>query len=504
MAQEANEVAVRRRFAPRASAAPTKLEVAVIGTGFSGLCMGIELKRSGIHDFLLFERSARLGGTWRDNTYPGCACDIPSHLYSYSFEPNARWSRVFAPHDEILAYLDRCAEKYGLLPHVRTNQPIVEAVYDETTDRWTLRTASGERFSARFLVCGLGPLSNPSIPNVPGLERFEGTAMHSARWDHGYDFRGKRVAVVGTGASAIQIVPALQPEVASLHLFQRSPAWVIPKGDRAFSPLEKLVFARLPGARLAYRQALYWWHEFRGLAFFRPDMLDQVRLECRASMERSIRDPELRRRLTPDYGPGCKRILLSDDYYPALARPNVEVIDGGIDEVRAGSVVAEDGRETLVDAIVWCTGFRVHDYVGSMRIVGRNGAVLNDLWREQGASGFLGATVAGFPNLFTILGPNSGLSYSSMVVMIEGQARYARAAIHHVRARRLRSLEVKKEAQEGFNDDVQERTKRSALAESCNGWYHDRHGRNVTLWPGPTSLYRWKTRRFDPRDYILE
>lgn len=487
----------------RAVALVPRVDVAIVGSGFSGLCMAIELKRAGITDFVLFERAKRLGGTWRDNTYPGCACDIPSHLYSYSFEPNPTWSRVYAPHDEILAYLERVAAKYGVLGHVKLEHELEEAVFDRREGRWNLRMSGGRRYSARFLIGGLGPLSNPYVPSVPGLDRFEGRAMHSAAWDHSFDFRKKRVAVVGTGASSIQIVPQLQKKVASLHLFQRTPAWILPKKNRAFSPLEKLALAHLPLARRSYRQAIYLWHELKGLAFFRPDMIESVREANAKLMAESISDPAFRHRLTPSYAPGCKRILLSDDFYPALAQPNVEVLDGGIVEVREKAVVGKDGREIPVDAIVWGTGFRVQEHIGKTRVVGRDGVGLHDLWRDRGPRAYLGTSIHGFPNLFLILGPNSGLSYNSMVLMIEAQARYVRRAVEKLSTSGGSSIEVTAEAEARWNDEVARRSAQWMSGKSCESWYFDEKGRNTTLWPGSTVAFRWKTLRFDPRDYRI-
>lgn len=476
--------------------------VAIVGSGFAGLGVAAELRKAGIDDFVMLERGDALGGTWRDNHYPGCACDVPSHLYSFSFAPKHDWSRAFAPQAEIRAYLEQVADDLDLRRHVVLGREITDASWDDEASVWRLRARSGATLTANVLVMAIGALSNPSYPELPGIERFEGKQMHSARWDHDYDFAGKRVAVVGTGASAIQLVPQLQPEVAKLHLLQRTPPWVMPKPDRAYTRRERAAIRLVPGLRWLHRQAIFWQLELRVLAFTeQPVLMRLLELEGRRHIAKSIRDPELRRLLTPTYRPGCKRILLSNDYYPALAQPNVEVIGEAVREVGPHGITLVDGRSIELDAIVYGTGFTVHDYLGGIRVAGRGGRSLNDEW-AHGAEAYLGTTVAGFPNLFTIVGPNTGLGHNSMIVMIEGQARYARRAIERIRDRALAAIEVRPEVQTAYNAWIQRRNARTIWASGCKSWYLDERGRNTTLWPGFASAFRVKTASLRTSDFV--
>jgi cation diffusion facilitator CzcD-associated flavoprotein CzcO len=478
-----------------------RLLVAIVGTGFSGLCMAIELRQAGIEDFVLFERSEQLGGTWRDNVYPGCACDVPSHLYSYSFEPSTDWSRTFAPQHEIRAYLESCADKYDLRRKIRFGREIVEATFDEANAVWTIRARSGETYSANVLVFGIGAFSNPSYPKLPGLERFSGTKFHSARWEHGYDLGAKSVAVIGTGASAIQFVPQIQPRVKRLYLFQRTPPWVLPKRDRAFSGVERFVLARVPGVRFLYRQWIYWTLEAQVLAFVRDKRLMRlVELSCKRHIRRSIGNHALRAQVMPRYMPGCKRILLSNDYYPALDQPNVELLTDGISHVTERGIMTQSGREVSLDAMIFGTGFAVHEYVGSMKITGRGGVVLDELWK-QGAEAYLGTATSGFPNMFMLMGPNTGLGHNSMLLMIEAQVRYAMQCIRLVQRRSARSLEVRPDVQRAYNDRLQRASAASVWTSGCMSWYLDARGKNTTLWPGSTLEFRSRTRRLNPEDY---
>lgn len=486
------------------------VQVAILGSGFSGLAIAAELKKVGIEDFVILERAATLGGTWRDNHYPGCACDVPAHLYSFSFAPRPDWSRSYAPQAEIRAYLERCADDLDLRRHILFEREIVTAAWDDAGAVWRVRARTGEELTAHALVMAIGALSNPAYPRLRGIERFRGAQFHSARWDHGYDLRGKRVAVIGTGASAIQFVPQIQPRVARLYLVQRTPPWVLPRPDRAFSSWERAAFRRVPGLRWLYRQAIYWSHEGRVLAFDHPALMRIVEQQGKRHIARSIRDPALRRLLTPRYQPGCKRILLSSDYYPALAQPNVEVIGDEIVEVsehtielagkragtRAGTRVLE------IDAILYGTGFTVHDYLGGMTITGPGGASLASRWAD-GAEAYLGTTIAGFPNLFVMTGPNTGLGHNSMLVMIEGQARYVREAICLLRDRGLASLEPRQGAQTAYNAWLARRHARTVWSSGCASWYLDARGKNTTLWPGFATAFRARTARLRLDDFEL-
>lgn len=480
----------------------------IVGTGFSGLAMGILLKQAGIHDFTIFEKADDVGGTWRENHYPGAACDVPSHLYSFSFDPYPDWSHAFAPQGEILAYLQRCARKFDILPHVRFRSPVTAAEFDEPSGTWTVRAGApgqAQVVRARALILGNGGLHVPAIPHIPGLERFQGARFHSACWDHSYDLRGKRVAVIGTGASAVQIVPAIAPQVAHLTVFQRTPPWIVPRPDRPYGPRERWLLRHLPGLQRLYRAGIYWSLEARGLGFVRaPAILRLIEPLVRASLRKSVPDPDLRRRLTPGYRLGCKRILLSDNYYPALQRSNVALCTTPITEILPRAVRTADGpdhHDHPVDAIVLATGFATAQYLAAVRVIGRGGRELNATWQEA-PEAYLGITVAGFPNLFLLMGPNTGLGHNSMIFMIEAQARYALQAIQALRAHRLRSLEVRPPVQAAFNQELQARLRRTVWASGCQSWYLGRDGRNLALWPGLTISYYLRTRRLALTDYL--
>ncbi|MCH9827975.1 MAG: NAD(P)/FAD-dependent oxidoreductase [Gammaproteobacteria bacterium] len=486
------------------SATTAPLDVLVIGTGFSGLCMAIKLKEDGVRNFLVLEKSDEVGGTWRDNTYPGCACDVPSHLYSFSFEPKPDWSRMFAQQPEIFSYLRHCANKYGLRPYIRFGKQVVKAAYDDDSELWHLTTADGEVFSARTVVSGMGALHVPAYTSAPGRERFAGKSFHSAQWDHDYDLSGKRVAVIGTGASSIQFVPQIAGKVASLTLFQRTPPWIMPKPDRRISEREQARFRRWPILQRLRRSALYVELESRVLGFtISPKLMTLVEKIARAHIRRQIADPVLRDKVTPDYTIGCKRVLISNDYYPALTRDNVDVITGGIREITERGVVDAQGVEHEVDTIIYGTGFRVQELVERGTIVGRQGLDIVDAWPE-GPEAFLGINVAGFPNFHFLLGPNTGLGHNSMVYMIESQVQYVRDALKKMRKQKLRSIEVRPEAQREFNANIHEQLSGAVWSSGCKSWYINEHGRNTTLWPGFTFRYRKRTRHIDLGKYQLE
>ena len=479
-----------------------ELAAVIVGAGFSGLCAGIELRRAGIHDFVILEQADGVGGTWRANTYPGAACDIPSHLYSYSFEPNPRWSRAYGGQPEILAYLERCADKYELRQHLRLGARVVRAAYDEATATWTVETA-GEapaRYVARSLLLGNGALHLPAIPDLPGLGSFRGPAFHSARWDHAQELADKRVAVIGTGASAIQFVPELAPKVRQLHVFQRTPPWIVPKPDRPIADRERWLLEHLPGAHWLRRTGLYWLMESRVLGFaFAPKLNRLAERLVLSHLARSVPDPALREKLTPDYRLGCKRVLISNDYYPALARPNVELVTDAITGIEPGGVRTAGGALREVDAIVFGTGFRVTEYVSSMAIVGRGGRELSEVWRES-VRNYLGIHVSGFPNLFLLMGPNTGLGHNSMIFMIEAQARYAVRAILEMRRRGLAALDVRPEIEGAFRAEMQRKLSGTVWTSGCSSWYMAPDG-EVLLWPGFTFDYWRRTRRVQLRAY---
>jgi len=477
-------------------------DVAIVGSGFSGLAMAVRLLRDGMDDFVVLERARDVGGTWRDNSYPGCACDVPSHLYSLSFAPNPEWSSTFSPQAEIQAYLRGVARACGVLPHVRFECALESADWDEQAQRWELETSSGP-LRARVLILAVGPLSEPSAPGLPGLERFTGRAFHSAAWDHGHDLTGERVAVIGTGASAIQFVPRIQPRVGRLHVFQRTPPWVMPRRARPLTRVERAVYRRFPAAQRAMRAGIYWARELYAIPLLRAPLAPLTRRLALRFLRAQVHDPGLRRKVTPNYAPGCKRVLISNDYLPTLAKPNVEVVTDRIAEVRERSIVTADGRERAVDTIIFGTGFRVTDFPIAARVRGRDGRRLSDVWRGSPRA-HRGTAVAGFPNMFFLLGPNTGLGHTSVVVMAEAQAGYVLAALRHMRGRVAGAIEVRPDAQDAWNVAVQRRMPGTVWsAGGCASWYIDRTGANTTLWPGYTFTFRRLMRSFDASNYVF-
>jgi cation diffusion facilitator CzcD-associated flavoprotein CzcO len=482
----------------------THSRIAIVGAGFAGLGMAIRLKQQGIEDFTIFERADDVGGTWRDNTYPGAACDVPSLLYSFSFAPNPGWSSSFSPQPEIHAYLRRCAEEYGVRTHIRFGHELQAAAWDETAQLWRLETSRGE-YTAQVLVGGFGGLSEPSIPGIEGLDRFQGTVFHSARWDHDHDLRGKRVAVIGTGASAIQFVPEIQPLAGQIDVYQRTPAWVIPRWDRKLTRVEQALYRRLPALQRLVRAAIYWGRETYVLGFtrYRPGRPSPPEILGRRHLRRQVPDPVLREKLTPDFAAGCKRILISNDWYPALGKPNVDVVTTGIRAITERGIVDSEGVERPVDTIIFGTGFHVTDMPFAHRIAGREGRTLAESWAD-GAQALLGTTVAGFPNFFILTGPNTGLGHTSMVFMMESQYPYVIDALRTMNRLGLVSVEPRPEAQEAFNAEVQARMPGTVWTSGgCQSWYLDAHGRNTTLWPDFTWKYRLRARRFAVGDYVL-
>jgi cation diffusion facilitator CzcD-associated flavoprotein CzcO len=481
------------------------VEVAIVGTGFSGLGMAIRLLEAGERSFVVLEKADEVGGTWRENHYPGCACDVPSHLYSFSFEPNPRWSRMFAPQAEILAYLKHCADKYGVRPHIRFGAEVVRAEYDERRALWRVQTRKGDSLTARHLVFGVGALSRPLYPKITGIERFQGKAFHSAEWDHGYDLRGKTVGVVGTGASAIQFVPQIVPNVGKLHLFQRTPPWILPKPDRPMRDFEQKLFARAPLAQRLFRYGIYWAMEARAFGFtVDPRVMKVAAAMGKRHIRAQIRDERLRALVTPTYTPGCKRILMADDYYPALAQPHVEVVPEAIAALTERAVITRDGKARSVDALIFGTGFRVADLLTPMKVYGRGGVELNEIWKNGGVSAYLGTTISGFPNLYTLMGPNTGLGHNSMVFMIEAQIHYVMQCMRALSARGARAADVRPRAQASFNARLEPRLQRAVWASGCDSWYLDENGKNSTLWPGFTFEFWLRTRRMKEEDHLFD
>ncbi|MET0704260.1 MAG: NAD(P)/FAD-dependent oxidoreductase [Mycobacterium sp.] len=486
---------------------PVHTRALIIGTGFSGLGMAIALQKQGFGpaDFLILEKADEVGGTWRDNTYPGAACDIPSHLYSFSFEPKPDWRHVYSYQPDIFDYLKGVADKYGLRPHIAFNTKVQRVQWDDAENRWHVYTDTGVEYVAQFLVSGAGGLHIPSLPDIPGIADFAGPMFHTAQWDHGVDLAGKRVAVIGTGASAIQVVPELVKTVESLQLYQRTAAWVKPRLNFEFPPAVKRAFTRVPGVRAAWRAATFWALDARAIAMAkRPGLMKVAEWEYRLYMRRQIADPVLRAKLTPKYSPGCKRILVSDNFYPAVADPKTEVITDGIARVTPHSIVTADGAEREVDAIVLATGFHVTDWYTFVEIKGAHGEDLVDRWNREGVVAHRGIMAADVPNLFFLLGPNTALGHNSVVFMIEAQIRYVAAAIAAVDDADAQALAPTRAAQDDFNDKLQHDLATTVWnIGGCSSWYLDSHGVNRSLWSGLASEYWLATRSFAPEEYTF-
>ncbi|GAB3277153.1 flavin-containing monooxygenase [Parasphingorhabdus pacifica] len=479
--------------------------VVIVGTGFSGLGTAIKLKEAGIHDFIVLEKDEDLGGTWRDNTYPGCACDVPSLMYSFSFEQNPDWSRLFAGQQEISDYLQRCADKYGVREHIHYGVTFTGAEYDEDTRHWHLTTESGTEYVGRALVMGVGALHIPSYPDLPGIERFEGEVFHSADWNHDYELEDKQVAVVGTGASAIQFVPEVAKKVSRLHLFQRTPPWIQAKPDHPIPERMQRWFRRVPGLQRLARSLVYWTLEFRSVAVLRSRFLGKISEKlAKRYIRKTVKDPAVAKAVTPQYSMGCKRILLSSDYYPALNRPNVDLRTDGVTEVRENSVVSGDGQEHSVDAIIFGTGFHVTDAFDDLAIIGRGGRKLQDAWRN-GMEAHLGITVSGFPNMFFLLGPNTGLGHNSVVFMIESQINYVLSCLRPILDGKIDQIDVRQSVQDEFNAQIQSELGDAVWSEGgCQSWYLDENGVNRTVWPGFTWNYWLRTRKANPADFEIQ
>lgn len=479
----------------------TNPSVLIIGTGFGGLCMAIQLKEAGFNQFIVLEKASDLGGTWRDNTYPGAACDVQSHLYSFSFEPRHDWSRKFGLQPEILEYLQHCAEKYDLNDHIRFNAEVRAARFDESTNQWQVETWNREIYHVDVVITATGQLNRPAWPDIRGLDSFQGRLFHSARWDHDYPLAGKKVAVIGTGASAIQFVPEIVPRVKSLTLFQRSAAWVLPKPDRPFRKWEQTLFQKLPLWDRIYRLMIYWKNESRGLAFTRfSALLNIFAGKARRFVRSEVSNPQKRRDLIPDYSIGCKRILISNDWYEALDQKHVHLVTEDIERVVDEGIVTTGGALHRADALILGTGFAASEFLAPMTVVGRGGQSLNEAW-ANGSKAYKGITVAGFPNFFMIYGPNTNLAHNSVLLMIESQVRYVMSCVRILQAQPGIAMDVKPQRLERFTSQIQERLASSVWQSGCRSWYQDKNGRNTINWPGFTFSYRRQTLSVDPEDF---
>lgn len=480
---------------------PEHVRVAIVGSGFAGLGMAARLDQEGEHDYVVLERGSDVGGTWRDNHYPGAACDVPSRLYSFSFAPNPDWTRSFSPQPEIFEYLKGVADDYGIRPKLFTDCKVEEARWDDAAARWTVVTARGT-LTADVLVSAAGALSEPRAPDIEGLDTFAGPVFHSADWDHSTSLAGKRVAVIGTGASSIQIVPKLQPIAEELKVFQRTPAWIVPRNDRPFLGIEKTIARRFPLVQKLAREAIYWSRESYVVAFTRRTaLLKGVEQIARLHLRRGVPDPVLREKLTPKYRIGCKRILISNDFYPALSQPNADVITSAIERITPDAIVTADGASHEVDALVLATGFEVTPPPVARMIHGTHGTLANT-WRQYGMQGHRGTTLAGFPNLFMLVGPNTGLGHTSMVYIIESQVEYVIEALRAMRERGYAAVAPRQEAQDAFNLAMKQQLDGSVWKTGgCNSWYLDEYGNNTTLWPDFTFKFRKLTSEFDAEHY---
>jgi cation diffusion facilitator CzcD-associated flavoprotein CzcO len=481
----------------------TNTDILIVGTGFGGLAAAIKLRAAGFSDVMLVEKGADVGGTWRDNTYPGCACDIPSHLYSLSSEPKTDWSRMYPRQPEIYAYMRDVADKHGLRQSIRFNTEMTAATWEEAAARWRVQTSTGA-ITARVLISGMGGLHIPSFPQIPGMERFAGEKFHSAQWDHGYDLSGKRVAVIGTGASAIQFVPQIAEKVAHLDVYQRTPPWIIPKPDRPITEREKKLF-KIGPYRQAFRKYLFWLHELRVLAFLGNKRALKLGggLAVR-HLEKQVPDPALRAKLTPNYKIGCKRIMISNDYYPALQRGNVSLITDGIAEIRPHSIVDAAGVERAVDAIICGTGFEVTTAYKHTDITGLAGQKLGALWDRTGMRAHNGIAVSGFPNYFMLLGPHTALGHNSVVIMIEAQVNYIVDALKKLRQIGAPAINVDPAAQEKFIANLDTKLAGTVWQDGgCDSWYKDSHGKVTTIWPGSAASYQRAVQTANLQDYFV-
>jgi cation diffusion facilitator CzcD-associated flavoprotein CzcO len=482
--------------------------VAIIGAGFGGLGLVYRLKQAGFSQITVYEKAAGLGGVWRDNTYPGAACDVPSHLYSFSFAQDFPWSHRFARQPEILAYQQEVARRFDLERHLRFNTEVRGARFDEARARWELSFADGRTAEADILVSAVGQLHHPALPRIPGLDQFSGPAFHSAHWRHDVALRGKRVGVIGTGASAVQFVPEIVDEVAQLQVFQRSPGWVLPMewlspgAMRPYSAFEQALKRRIPALRTLDRLRLFNSAELLALAYNGSAVGEALmRRICLRYLHRQIRDPALRRKLTPDYPVGCKRILLTSRWLPALSRPKVEVVTDGIARVDAGGVVTADGRHHALDVLIYGTGFAATDFLAPMQVVGRDGRDLRGGW-QSGAEAYLGMTVSGFPNFFMLYGPNTNVGSGSIIFMLEQQHHYITELLKARAQQGWATLELRPEIQAAYNTEIRQRSEATTYAGNCHSWYKTADGRNTNNWVGTMREFRRRTRVPELSHYI--
>jgi cation diffusion facilitator CzcD-associated flavoprotein CzcO len=481
------------------------VDIAIVGAGFGGLGMAINLERAGRRDFVVLERAGDVGGTWYANSYPGCQCDVPSNLYSFSFAPKHDWTHTYPEQPQIHRYLRECVTRFGVGDRIRLNTELKDAAWNPGEGRWRLTTSTGDELTARVLIPAPGVLSEPALPLIPGLRQFSGALFHSARWNHDHDLEGERVALLGTGATAIQIGPRIQPIVKQLSVFQRTPPWILPHPDREVSDRQKRLYKRIPALQKLSRAAIYGMRETMVLGFVvNPRFLKLQETVAKAQLRKQVKDPELRKRLTPDYAIGCKRVLLSSDWYPMVTQPNAEVVTDRIERVEGNEIVTADGTRRPFDVIILATGFTPTDPPIAHVLRDADGRTMSQHWQGS-PQAYLGTTVKGFPNLFMLWGPNLNLGHSSIVYMLESQIGYVMKALDAMERSGRATLEVKPQVQDDWNDYLQERLAGTVWdTGGCKSWYLDANGRDSVMWPDFTFNFRRRVSEFDPSDYRLE
>jgi cation diffusion facilitator CzcD-associated flavoprotein CzcO len=483
---------------------PPVVEMAIVGAGFGGMAMAIRMLQEGNTDFVLIDKGNTVGGTWRENTYPGAACDVQSHMYSFSFVGKNDWTKRYAGWEEIQTYIQKTAQDYKLADYARFNTEVTAAHYDQETAYWTLTLNGTDTLKCKFFVLASGPLHVPQIPRMKGIENFKGKVFHSAQWDHQYDLAGKNVVSIGTGGSAIQYVPEIAPQVKQLYVMQRTPAWVIPRDERKYFEIEKKIFAKFPALRRLHRARLYWSNESRVFPIFNPNIMKQGQKLVEAFIRYQVKDPALAKKLTPNYVLGCKRILISNKYLPTFNRPNVELVTDGIAEVREHSIVTRDGVERPADCIIYGTGFITDPriYMKDFACTGLDGRDLMTDWKD-GAESYYGVTTAGYPNMFQLVGPNTGLGHNSIIFMIEAQVHYILEMMNVMKKQKADFVDVRADAQKVFNDQVQKNLEGTVWSSGCTSWYQQDGGKNFAIWPGYTWRFWLETRKIKTRDYVF-
>ncbi|MDV2439862.1 NAD(P)/FAD-dependent oxidoreductase [Acinetobacter gerneri] len=478
--------------------------VAIIGAGFGGLAMAIRLLQNGIDDFIILEKANEVGGTWRENQYPGAACDVQSHMYSLSFAPKKNWSKRYAEAPEIFSYIQDLVEEYDLDKFIKFNQEVISAQYDEIQTHWQIKLKSGKSVQSQFLVFASGPLHVPQIPKIKGIEHFKGEVFHSSAWNHDYDLTGKNVASIGTGGSAIQYIPEIAHKVKQLYVFQRTAAWVIPRDERAYGALDKKLFAKYDWFRKLHRARLYWSNESRVVPIVQPKLMKYAQKLAEFFIKHQVKDQNIAQKLTPDFVMGCKRILISNKYFPTFNRKNVELITDAIQEITEDSIITKDGTKREIDCLIYGTGFITDPriYLKNFKCIGQHAIELNDAWKD-GAESYYGITTKNFPNLFQLLGPNTVLGHNSVIFMIESQVDYILQLIQLVEKTNTQAIVVRPQVQDDFNEKIQEKLKGTVWQSGCVSWYQQDGGKNFSLWPTYTWKYWLETQKVNPADYQL-